>query len=237
MASQAFGSERAQRAHLVRPGGGVSGEVADLRSDVDKGFESVEAQSMPIYVDEFVDPVAADTDAILTSQSSSDTRQEYTGSDLDGVVGTDEMVPPRNITITTSASADIDAVDVIVRGFIRNADGELVAQEEDITLSDAGGATDSGTRAFSTISEIIVPEQSGGGGTLEVGFGPVIGLSRPLKTRAGLANVLREVVGGAEVSTGTFADADAQAPHGTYTPSSAPDGSTTYAVVYESASW
>lgn len=45
MTSRAFGSEKAKRPHLVTDGkGGVAGEVGDLRSDVENGFTSVEAE-------------------------------------------------------------------------------------------------------------------------------------------------------------------------------------------------
>lgn len=52
--SRAFGTQKAYKAHLVRGKGGVAGEVADLRSDVDDGFIALEAATGAPLV-EFVD--------------------------------------------------------------------------------------------------------------------------------------------------------------------------------------
>jgi len=42
MASKSFGSQSAAKPHLVRGSGGLAGEVADLRSDVEAGFANNE---------------------------------------------------------------------------------------------------------------------------------------------------------------------------------------------------
>lgn len=42
MASNSFGSKRPQRSHLIRPGGGLKGEIFDLRKDIDEAFSTVE---------------------------------------------------------------------------------------------------------------------------------------------------------------------------------------------------
>lgn len=59
MASKAFGSERPVRPHLVQPGPGVSGEVNDLRSDIDDAFEVLEGMSASNYP--FIDWVDLDS--------------------------------------------------------------------------------------------------------------------------------------------------------------------------------
>ena len=43
--SVAFGSQRAQKAHLLRGTGGLSAEIADLRNDVEEGFQNSESKS------------------------------------------------------------------------------------------------------------------------------------------------------------------------------------------------
>lgn len=43
--SRAFGSQRAAKAHLVRGSGGLAGEIGDLRSDVEEGFQNLEAKA------------------------------------------------------------------------------------------------------------------------------------------------------------------------------------------------
>ncbi len=231
--SKLFGSKTAARPHLVRPGGGLSGEVHDLRQDVDAAFDELESGGGLFQTDEFTNVAAADPNGIVESFASSASEDVRSGAELDGAVGGAEMVPPRNITITSSTHADIDAVAVQIVGQVRDDQGELITQTDTITLTDGGNATDVGTKAFSLVTSITIPAQSGTGGALEVGFGAIIGLSKPIKTRAGLTAPLREVAGGSVVTNGTFTTAAAQGPHGTYAPNSAPNGTLDYAVTYE----
>jgi len=43
--SRAFGSQRARKAHLLRGTGGLSAEIADLRNDVEEGFQNAEEKT------------------------------------------------------------------------------------------------------------------------------------------------------------------------------------------------
>jgi len=221
--------QRARLPHLVEGKRGVAGEVDDLRRDLVNELDAL----APIAVEEFIDPAAADVDAIKTSAASAAAVQSFVAADLDGVVGAGEMVPPRNLDITSTLSGDIDAVDVVITGKVRNAVGRLVDQTDTITLTDGGNVTDAGTLPFSTVETITVPAQSGTGGALSFGFGDLIGLAQPLVSRAGLEAVIREVAIGAVVTTGTFVDAAGSAPHGTYSPAAAADAANDYAVYYE----
>jgi hypothetical protein len=226
-----FTNQRAQRPHLVRGGGGLAGEVADLRADVS---DEMEAQAA-IAVEEWTDVALADVDAIKASIASSASAESYSGADLDGAVGAGTMDPPRNITITTSAHADIDAVAVTITG--KDVNGDDIT--EDITLTDGGGVTNAGAKAFAEVTQIDVPAQSGTGGALEFGFGAILGLARPLKERAGLVAVLKQIEAGADVgpTAGDFVAAPSAAgagqPNGTFEPTTPPDGSNDYAVFYE----
>lgn len=220
-----FSSQRAARPHLVRGGGGVAGEVADLRSDIQRDFSANAA----IATEEFVDPAGADTDAIVTSIASAASETVLTGAALDGVVGGAVMSPPRNITFTTTTHADIDAVGCVVEG--EDIDGNPLT--ETVTLTDGGNATDAGLKAFAKVETITIPAQSGTGGAIEIGFGDLIGLAKPLVSKGGAAAVLREVAAGSVVTNGTFVDAATSAPKGTYSPNTAADGSNDYALWYE----
>jgi hypothetical protein len=214
---------------LVRGTGGVAGEVADLRDDVKDELGPLAA----LVVEEFVDPALADTDAIKTSIASAAAEEVYEGADLNGLVGEGEMDPPRNLSVTTSAHTDIDAVDVAVEGVDVNGD----AITEDITLTDGGGVTDLGAKAFKKVTKITVPAQSGAGGLLEFGFGTILGLGKKIVSRAGALAVLTEIEAGTvkagDALAGTYADAATGAPNGTYDPGVAPDGANDYAVYYE----
>ena len=224
-----FTDQRAARPHLVRGGGGVAGEVADLRADVADEMEAMAA----IAVEEFIDPPAADVDAFKAPTLSAATEEVYEGADLDGAVGEGVLDPPRNPTVTTSAHADIDAVTVVFEGKDINGDDISV----NVLLTDGGGVTDVGAEALASVSKITVPAQSGVGGALEFGFGDVIGLAKPLVSRAGAAAVVMEIEAGtvlaADAITGTFVDAATSAPNGTYEPATVPDATNDYAVYYE----
>jgi hypothetical protein len=185
----------------------------------------------PMRTIEWTNPATADVDALKLSIASATTIQTYTGADLDGAVGLGTMSPPRNVTITTTLSADIDAVAVVITGL--DVDG--AALTDTITLTDGGNTTDVGTAAFASVSSIVVPAQSGTGGALEFGFGDLIGLPAPIRTRAGLAAVHLEIEAGSAVTTGTFVDGATGAPHGTYLAANVPNATRDYAVTYELA--
>lgn len=231
LGSGLFSRQKASRPHLVRGIGGLSGEIGDLRGDIDDELSAMAA----VAVEEWLAPALADVNAIKASIASAATVETYLVADLDGVVGALVMDPPRNITITTSAHADIDAVDVVVTG--KDGNGDDI--EEVIALTDAGNVTDVGAKAFASVEKIVVPAQGGTGGALEFGFGAIIGLGRPLASRAGLVAVLTQIEDGAFVGP-TAADfvaapsaAGAGQPNGTFEPTTPPDGAIDFAVFYE----
>jgi hypothetical protein len=233
MASKSFGTQRPKKPHLTEGKGGMGGEVEDLRKDVEASWVTFEENGSLLRTVEWTDAPTAVADAIKTSIATSDEDASYSGAALNGAVGGDEMDPPRNITITSSTHADVDAVDVVVTGQVRDYKGDLIDQTDTITLTDGGGATDAGTRAFSIVEQIDVPAQSGTGGALEFGFGAIIGMPAPMKSRAGLLAPIREISGGSVVTNGVFTTGTAQPPNGTYTPNTAPDGSTDYSLTFE----
>lgn len=189
--SNLFQKEAAAHEHLAKPGG-VAGEVYDLRGDLKRTFKPLRA----VAVEEYTNLAASDDDAIKTSVASSASAQTYTGAALNGVVGGQVMSPPRNIIITTTSHADIDAVGVVVTG--KDVDGNTFT--ETITLTNGGGVVDQGNKAFAQVTSIAVPAQSGTGGSLKFGFGNKIGLSRTIKSRAGLLSLTREILGGVDIT-------------------------------------
>jgi hypothetical protein len=231
VASRAFGEKNARIPGLVTRGkGGLPGEIADLRHDVEEGFAYYEQTLGGVLVtEEFTNLLAADTDGLKTAAASSASIQSFTSADWNGVQGDDEMVPPRNVTLTTSTHADINAVAVVVTGRVRNDRGELIAQTETINLTDGGGVTNAGTEAFSFVDSVVIPAQGGTGGTVAIGFGVLVGLARKIRSAAGLPLVLQQVTAGAVVTNGTFATT---APNGTWSPNTAANGTNDYALVY-----
>lgn len=233
MPSTLFGHRSPRLAHLVQRGkGGLPGEIADLRLDTEDAFKAMQVNGGYIHTDEFINPAASDVDGIKLAAATAATPQSFTSANWDGVLGTGEMVPPRNAAIATTAHANVDAVEVVVTGRVRDFMGLLVEQTDTITLTDGGGVTDAGTKAFSFIDQVDIPAQGGAGATLSIGWGVLIGLSRPMRSMAGLLRPLREVAVGAVVTNGVFA---ATAPNGTYSPNSAADGTRDYALTYVAA--
>jgi len=230
--SNLFGAKGPRLQHLVRGAGGLAGEINDLRADIDEAFGDMESSGGYLVTEEFVDPPLADVDAIKTAEASAAAEQVFVAVDLDGAVGNAEMVPPRNLSITTTASGDIDAVDVVITGRVRDRTGALIAQTETITLTADAGATDLGALAFSIVDTITIPAQTGTGGTVAFGFGAIIGMANPMKTLAGLLAPTQEIAVGVVVTTGTFVDAATATPNGTYEPAAAPDAANDYAITY-----
>jgi hypothetical protein len=182
----------AARGHLVSPGPGIAGEIFDLRDDLNKELAPLRA----LTIEEWPNLAATDDDAIKTSVASAASIQTYTGAALNGAIGGGAISPPRNITIVTSSHGDIDAVGVVIEG--RDVNDKVLT--ETITLTNGGGATDVGNKAFAKITKITVPAQSGTGGTLKFGIGNKIGLTKTIKTRSGLTGLISEIVGGIELA-------------------------------------
>jgi hypothetical protein len=232
MPSKLFGSKTARRPHLVSGTGGVAGEVADLRQDVEGSFARLENQGGYFRTDEFTNPATADVDAFKTSFATSGSVQSISGAALNGVVGVTEMVPPRNPTVTSSSHAHVTAVAVVFTGRVRNSAGDLVSRTVTVNTTNGGGATDAGAEALSIIDSVSIPAMGGASGSLQLGFGVSIGLGAKVKSRAGLIRALREVASGAVVTTGTFTNPSG-APVSLYTPSAAPNAANDYAVTFE----
>lgn len=114
---------------------------------------------------------AADVDGIVTSIATAATASSITSTGLNGAVGQDEMVPPRNITFTLTSHADFNLTTAYVRGL----DEEGRPQEEAFVIPDAGNATLTGAKFFSKVTEVYVPAQGGTGGAYTVGFGSKLG--------------------------------------------------------------
>ena len=113
----------------------------------------------------------ADVDAIVATLASTAGVQTLTGATLDGVVGDDEMIPPRNVTMTFSNHADWDATMAVVTGI--DSDGNVV--QEDLLIPNGGNATVTGAKLFAKIMNLYVPAQSGTGGTFTLGTGSKLG--------------------------------------------------------------
>jgi hypothetical protein len=130
----------------------------------------------------------------------------------------------RNVTFTTAGVTPADApATVLVTGV--GMDGKVLT--ETVTIAQTATIA-TGVKIFKSITSIVYAAGDGVNATVSIGVGNLLGMTRLPKVRAGLANVVREVAAGAAVTTGTFVAANRS-----YLPAAAPDGTKTYALVYE----
>lgn len=111
--------------------------------------------------------VNPDDDAIITNIASAAAPQTLDDTDLNGILGSDELSPPRNLTLLLSSHADWDATTAIVTGLDIN--GRV--QTENFAIPNGGNTTVTGTKVFSQVTSFFIPAQSGAGGTAKLGVG------------------------------------------------------------------
>lgn len=188
--------------------------------------------TLAIVKDVFVDVDTADRNGIKASFIAPAAATTYSGSDLDGVVGSGTMDPPRNITIYGNAGGGeaLAEKDIVITGV--DVEGNTIT--ETITASALTGVdtgTDTGTTCFAKVTSIYVPaDASGSPGDYEIGFGEAFGFSSPLS----YGGLIGEFVDNAEPTAGTVATAANAAPNGSYTPhgTAIANGSRDYALSY-----
>jgi hypothetical protein len=106
-----------------------------------------------------------DADAIVTSRASSASIQTLTGTDFNGVVGQGAMDPPRSPSLTLSNSTDWDATTAVFTG--EDSAGNVIS--ESLAIPNNGNTTVNGTKLFRKFTQIVIPAQTGAGGTFTVG--------------------------------------------------------------------
>lgn len=114
---------------------------------------------------------AADPDGIVTARPTDAVAETLSGVALNGVIGGDDMFPPRNITITATNHADYD----LTTWYVRGLDEEGRPQEEAFVMPNGGNTTLTGKKFFSKVTEVYIPAQSGAGGSTTIGFGAKLG--------------------------------------------------------------
>jgi len=170
MSSKAFGSAKAVLQHLVRPGGGLSGEIYDLRQDVDHGFEAMEAVAPYAFKTGAVPTTAIDADGIVVATATAASPVTFTGATLTGALapstGPALIRSPKRVTITAAGTtpAHFTGGAVVVVG----EDAGGAAQTETVTCG-AGAGTTTGTLYFSEVTSVAFPAQGGVDATVAVG--------------------------------------------------------------------
>jgi len=134
--------------------------LTDAGTRVDRGYFAVVAYSA-------TEAVAADADALLNDGACS-------GTAATTLTPTGTLPCARNIVITAGGTADdIKAVQAVVHG--TNIAGETISETMPaFTVNTAGAVT--GSKAFATVTSVVVPAMDGAGVTVDVGFGVKLGL-------------------------------------------------------------
>jgi len=214
-----FTSAHALKAHLMQGTGGLAAEVADVRNDVAAALAPMAAMT----VQEFTNPAAADAAGLEAATATTVSPRTVTAFVAGGTAALTAF--GRNVTFTTAGGTPADApASAVITG--EDIDGN--AQTETVVLAQTATIA-SGVKIFKgPLTSVAYAAADGTGATVSIGFGPLLGLEKTPKTRAGLAAPIREIAVGALVTTGVFS-----ATNRSYAPASAPNGTNDYCVFFE----
>jgi hypothetical protein len=152
--------------------------------------DAIDTGRHPAYVrDGDTDPRApsydADADSIKAAVASATTAQSYSGNDLDGVVGGEEMSPPRSPTVTLSG----DASNFVVGSTVTWTGVNAIDEEVSVSVTLDGPGTYDAEYDLVQVTSIDVDAQAGTGGTLAFGTATRAGLGTDVYTAAGLFEI------------------------------------------------
>ena len=139
-------------------------------------------------------PAASATALIASGGASSGSIQTIAAADMSGDLAETELFPPRNVTLTLSSHADWDATTAVVTGTDEN--GATVT--ESLSIPNGGNATVTGTQMFRTVTQLVIPAQSGTGGTFTFGVGSTFGTVDHIVAGATVRDNTRSAVNYAE---------------------------------------
>lgn len=137
---------------------------------------------------------------------------------------------PRALVFTTGGGTPAHApANVVITG--KDINGNDI--KETLALAQTA-TTATSTRTYAKITSLVFPAGDGVSATIAITFAAPVGLKRKIRSRAGLISPLKEIVNGAVVTSGTFTGpTTTDLPNGTYSPSSAANDASDYAIYYE----
>lgn len=149
--SKAFGSSRAKKAHLVRAGGGLKGEVADLRADVEEGFQNLEERAgfPEVYYVDGAGPSAAGADMVLKGANllqgqTFDELALWAGTSMVTITCLKPGDSPFTIEITDGATAGSEVVTKTDNAFVIQIQAGVSTADQIATAINADGADSDG---------------------------------------------------------------------------------------------
>ncbi len=213
-----FSNQAPEKAHLVSGKGGVAGEVDDLRGDVARVLTPMAA----ITVEEYTNPAAAAVAGLEAATATTVAPRTVTSFLAGGVAAL--LAYGRNVTFTTAGATPADAP---ATALVTGTDMDGNAQTETINVPQTA-TTNAGVKIFKTVTSVAYAAADGTAATVAIGFGSLLGLSKPPVSRAGLVGAIHEIAVGAVVTTGVLS-----ATNRSYTPAAAPNGTNDYCLYYE----
>lgn len=167
------------------------------------------------------DPAAADTDGVIALAATAAAQDVTTGLTNPDVA--------RNLTATVAAStaAHIKAVQVTVYGTDYN-DNEISEDLPAFTEDTAGSVA--GSKAFKTVTRVVVPAMDGATAQVSIGWGNKLGFKKPL-----VANtvILMTADGVKETTAPTVAFDKAVLANNTIAPNTALNGARDFMVLWK----
>jgi len=108
---------------------------------------------------------ASATAIIATGGASSASSQTLSGAALNGPRAGGTFRPAK-LSLVLSSHADWDATTAVVTGLGERGE----AQTESLSIPDGGNSTVSGAKLFTKVTQVVIPAQSGTGGTFTLGL-------------------------------------------------------------------
>lgn len=136
------------------------------------------------YIVPAASAVAASTTGVKTAVASTGVTQTIT-------TGITNPAVPRVLTATAGGTAtDIKAIQVVITG--TNYNGDVITETLPAFTVDTAG-TVTGTKAFKTVTQIVIPAHDGTGATTAIGFSEILGLPFKLTNNSHLTSFLNNV--------------------------------------------
>lgn len=208
----------------------VESAASDAQDDIDNI-----ADGSTIYVQEFNPAPAATNNAALKAATATTVAdQTILAAALISGGKTALLTYPRIVTFTVAGTAANGPTSADVVG----TDYDDAPLTETVSITQSAGTYPS-VKAFKTIVSYTLKGATDTDATVAAGIGSTFGLNKTIKNRADRHAVIQEVYSasgtGAVVTNGVIVAPATCAPHGGYTPNSAPDGTRKYSLTYEQA--
>lgn len=140
------------------------------------------------FIAQFSVPAAS---AVAASTTGVKSAVASTGSSQTITTGITNPAVPRVLTATAGGTAgDIKAIQVVITG--TNYNNEVITETLPAFTVDTAG-TVTGTKAFKTVTQIVIPSHDGNGATTAIGWSEILGLPFKMQHNGHMHSFLNNV--------------------------------------------